>query len=394
MFKPIIFEHHIFPGDSTSKLFISYKIPYNNLVFVKSNSHYTGSVSVSFNVFNDEQIIARETCTDTISITDYELTNSKNHSLEGLIEFELKKGTYTIQPELEIQNTQVSIQLEKFDIKIEEEYRTKILSPFIVYQGKVICNKDSLYRLVNHSNSIPFSPDDYSILLQIRDTAIKEALVKFVQKEKTIFEKNIAPAISKLATPTKCSGNIILKPNGDINSEMIVIDNVSNILEEGPAKLIVKEGDKEYEYFFDVRWIDKPRSLMNPEFAIERLRIIENKKTVDSLLSNDTEVYAEELFKYWKSKDPVNETAFNELMNEFYRRIDDANLRFQTTDNKMGADTDRGEILIKFGEPDSIERNYSDKDNILEIWKYEKINKQFIFADNTGLGNFILVRNE
>jgi GWxTD domain-containing protein len=105
-------------------------------------------------------------------------------------------------------------------------------------------------------------------------------------------------------------------------------------------------------------------------------------------------LYAEELINYWKSKDPVNETTFNELMNEFYRRIDDANLRFKTTDNKPGAETDRGEILIKFGEPDSIDRNYSDKDNILEIWKYNKIDRQFVFADNTGLGNFILIRNE
>ena len=78
-------------------------------------------------------------------------------------------------------------------------------------------------------------------------------------------------------------------------------------------------------------------------------------------------------------------------MNEFYMRVDYAIVQYRTVSEVNGAATDRGKIYIKYGEPDDIERSYSDQGQILEIWKYRKFNKEFVFSDVSGLGNYSLI---
>ena len=76
-------------------------------------------------------------------------------------------------------------------------------------------------------------------------------------------------------------------------------------------------------------------------------------------------------------------------MSEFYSRIDFAIDNFSSINKSDGAKTDRGKVFIKYGEPSSNERVFSNN-KVLEIWQYEQLEKKFIFTDNTGTGNFIL----
>ena len=81
----------------------------------------------------------------------------------------------------------------------------------------------------------------------------------------------------------------------------------------------------------------------------------------------------------------------NELMVEYYNRINHANREFSNF-NEGGWLSDRGRILVKFGQPDDIERHPFEIDTYpYEIWRFYSLRKIFIFADRTGFGDFRLL---
>src|SRR5215510_12740430 len=58
---------------------------------------------------------------------------------------------------------------------------------------------------------------------------------------------------------------------------------------------------------------------------------------------------------FWLRRDPTPGTPANELKDEYYRRIAVANRRFVSGPLQPGSKTDRGRVLIKFGEPEEVE---------------------------------------
>ncbi|MGE5379231.1 MAG: GWxTD domain-containing protein [Candidatus Aminicenantes bacterium] len=55
---------------------------------------------------------------------------------------------------------------------------------------------------------------------------------------------------------------------------------------------------------------------------------------------------------YWKVNDPLNLTEYNERLLEHYSRVAYANLRFTSkTDGTPGWKTDKGEVVLRYGEP-------------------------------------------
>jgi len=88
--------------------------------------------------------------------------------------------------------------------------------------------------------------------------------------------------------------------------------------------------------------------------------------------------------------DPNQETQKNELMDEYFLRVNYANENFSTL-SVDGWLTDRGRIFIKFGQPDDIERHPFEIDSVpYEVWRYYSVRKIFVFIDRTGFGDYYL----
>ena len=142
-----------------------------------------------------------------------------------------------------------------------------------------------------------------------------------------------------------------------------------------------------------VVWFNKPFSLLNPEKAIEFLSYIESDSVISELLDEDESDYPEVLSNYWSKFDPTPETTFNEIMFEYYSRVDYAIREFKSITNNNGAKTDRGMVYIKFGNADKIERTSTSQGQVIEVWTYSKSQRSFSFIDKTGTGNFTLTEN-
>ena len=130
--------------------------------------------------------------------------------------------------------------------------------------------------------------------------------------------------------------------------------------------------------------------IKNIDLAIKQMKyIIDNDKYEHS--NKKFRKNKENLFySLWKDMDPTPETEHNELMDEYYRRVSYANENFDGW--KDGWETDRGMIYILFGPPDQVERTNPSMSNstLYQIWTYNRINKQFIFKDQNGFGDFRL----
>jgi hypothetical protein len=77
-------------------------------------------------------------------------------------------------------------------------------------------------------------------------------------------------------------------------------------------------------------------------------------------------------------------------MEEYYYRVNFANRRYSAVTD--GWKTDRGFVLVKFGEPDIVERRPHSFDfEPYEVWVYQRMGRQYIFVDKTGFGDYQLL---
>ena len=388
--KPIFIETNIIPNGDDFNCYVSYRIPYKNLVFIKDNGHYTSGLTFTVEAFSDNKIAVRESSNETIESVEYEITESQNDYLEGIISFNLSGGKYTFNPIVDLENTESTIKLKAFDVNIDKD-SLSILNPISFYNSRISDEGDEYLRIVNFGNVVPFSKKKISILIPMFDTSISKLSISIEQEDEEIISKEIE-SIGSGPLSLKKYGNSI---GIDFKSEapvfnLFILTDFSTKLKEGKAVLKLNGNEIEKEFEIIVEWVDKPFSLLMPELAINLLENLIDKSEVREMLKADEEDYYKELVEFWNPKDPNKETAFNEIMDEFYSRADIAINIYATLSFKNGAKTDRGKIYIKYGNPDDIVRTYSDNNEVIEIWKYHKSNKEFTFVDRTGLGNFNL----
>ncbi|PKL87535.1 MAG: hypothetical protein CVV23_14910 [Ignavibacteriae bacterium HGW-Ignavibacteriae-2] len=386
-------EINQFPEDSSSILHITYRITYESLVFVKDKNMYNSGLNFFVETFKNGNVTGRISDSKNVSIYDYSLTNSANHYVEGMVSIRIPFGEAKIYADVELINSDKKIKIPTKELIIASRDTSKILNPIVI---KDIKSEDGLYKylLCNYSGTIPYSDKSYSVLIPIMKTSVPELTFKIKQQNDSSFTVIGEKVISGIPD-FKIENKSILIRQGDISDttfSFYLINNFSNKLNEGRITIEVKDEPNIKHGFLDVLWVHKPLSLSDNERAIRILRNIEKEKELNKLLSVDKEKYYEELKKYWSKYDPDESTPYNEVMNEFYCRVDTADLEFGSLDIDNGSESDRGKIYIKFGRPEKIERTYSESNQTLEFWYYGgSINRKFVFEDKAGLGNYILI---
>lgn len=139
---------------------------------------------------------------------------------------------------------------------------------------------------------------------------------------------------------------------------------------------------------FAVRWSDLPLTITDLDKAIDQLIYIANVSEIEFMReARDPEEKRQRFIDFWAKRDPDPQTPRNELMEEYYQRIDYANKTF--SHYMEGWRTDMGMVYIRLGPPENIERHPFDTNNKpYEVWYYYQLNRQFIFVDETGFGDY------
>nr|BCX01940.1 MAG: hypothetical protein KatS3mg041_1986 [Bacteroidota bacterium] len=138
-------------------------------------------------------------------------------------------------------------------------------------------------------------------------------------------------------------------------------------------------------------WTDMPAVLYDAELSVEVLRYIASEEEWRAIRrARSPEERWERFMAFWRQRDPTPETAYNELMVEFYRRVQEAQERFSTP-RTAGWRSDRGRIYITYGPPARIERRYPPGRPTEEVWYYDS-GPQFVFVATSSVGDFVLRR--
>jgi len=102
------------------------------------------------------------------------------------------------------------------------------------------------------------------------------------------------------------------------------------------------------------------------------------------------------LYRFWRDRDSDPNTIQNETKMAFDERVKYANKHFAITKDKEGWSTDRGKILLKYGEPTMITNQEEvGLKKAYQIWQYDEIQGGviFVFVDQVGIGHYILVHS-
>ena len=390
-------EIHFFPSNPNYLVYYSYKISYSQLFFQKKDDDFNAGFNVRIEIKDSsEKIIERAFDERIVSVKDFDITNSKTTFLQGVINIKLAEGKYIFAAVISDQISKRERRIPPIDILIKKE--NPILAPIVFEPEKILCDKLESYVLTNNSSSIPFNKPTNDLVIPVTDKNVN-LLTITVKRGDTVFYSNKKITDPVLANPEikYCDEKVVITQSVDsANVKIFIARDFSAKLTEGPVQIEIYSdenlADKQV-FKLNVIWIGKPLSLSDPEQAIKFLEIIESKDVVSNILGGSG-TDTENLYNYWRKQDPTPETEFNELMNEFYTRVDYCELNFKSLAGNSGAKSDRGKTYIKFGPPDSIDRDNDKNDKIVESWFYKNLNRKFAFIDMDGTGKFTLANEQ
>jgi GWxTD domain-containing protein len=137
-------------------------------------------------------------------------------------------------------------------------------------------------------------------------------------------------------------------------------------------------------------WVNVPETDEDISLALRQMRYILTGDSID--FYEDATLEEKKMFfeRFWSRRDPNPNTDANELMEEYFSRVNYANREFSGFSDD-GWLSDRGRIFIKFGMPDDIERHPFEIDRYpYVVWRYYNLRKIFLFSDRTGFGDYRL----
>jgi GWxTD domain-containing protein len=144
---------------------------------------------------------------------------------------------------------------------------------------------------------------------------------------------------------------------------------------------------------FGMRLSGIPVNITDIELAIRQLKYIASGDQMSKLRAASSAEKEQAFRAFWQEQAKAASGDADELMDEYYRRVEYANEHFAT--NRSGWETDRGRIYVTYGEPTDIERHpFEAGSRPYEIWYYNTIARRFIFVDYTGFGDYTLVGPE
>ncbi|MGQ9818410.1 MAG: GWxTD domain-containing protein [Candidatus Kapaibacteriales bacterium] len=134
---------------------------------------------------------------------------------------------------------------------------------------------------------------------------------------------------------------------------------------------------------------------LDKEFEMAKYIATEYEKQLyKELLTTDAK--KKFLFSFWRRRNPDTAMTFNQAYEDFLRKVEYSNRFFSVGKAIEGWKSDRGRILIQYGEPTSREFYPRQGTNrSYEVWFYAKQQGglYFYFVDLIGNGNYILVHS-
>lgn len=393
-------------SEDSINIIVQFKIVYDAIAFTKNSELrlYEGMPEVELSIKNKDMIIkSRSIWRDTLRLYDYDKTVSKDHYTFGAISVDLPKNDYTLNLKL---SSKTNKRLRDYVIEMPKlEEISDILDMIFVHSDPL--TNENLSTIILNDNLAFTDKNTYVIFSPNNITSDSNFTfsLKKIKNDEDEWTSNI------WSGDINISGNLE-RLNGRglsavseyplVKNKLILssgiglyyIDLSKQGLIPGEYNLIIYKENKEiFKQEFYLKWFDRPYSLREINYAMVPMKYILSREEYDIMLEgSDNEVW-QKFLNYWHKLDPTPSTQYNEVMNEFFKRVDYAFFNYQTSKTSDGVKTDRGMIYILNGQPTSIDRKMI-KGKTSETWVYENINKVYYFeAEVKGIYRLVEVKD-
>lgn len=370
-----------------SRVDVYVQVPHDEIRFLKEGDQYIGRYEITLSLFTPAKTLAHEeTWTVDVPVSEFsQTTQNKLYSLTHRT-LEVEPGNYQMTIQLRDQESRKSSQMKK-SLLITDFAKDSVSLSDIMLVNRLSTDGEKRTIVPNISGSVSHLAEGFFVFLE----AYTSPAIDSLDITWKIFDskKNEIASHTQMEATTGHKTQVFLKVDSSglrMGTYYLSVVSAGKI-RTGNDQVVVKASTSRT---FSLRSTDLPVEILDLDKAIDQLIYIARESELEYVRSATTEEDKRKRFlEFWAKRDPDVQTPRNELMEEYYGRIQYANQTF--THYLEGWRTDMGMIFIRFGTPDNIERHPFDVDNKpYEIWYFYQLNRQFIFVDETGFGDYRL----
>ena len=377
------------------RLYLAVAIQNDVLQFKKDEKGFTARYQISIAVRGEKGVVFKSTWKHSTSVKTFELTNSRSRfqysafpikQIYPYDDVKIEPGRYNCLLEVRDLNAKTSYRsTREFNVpaadSLSKENPAASEITFIISPPR-----DSLMKLYPTGRVLRFNQQVYSFF-RLKTGKPQDKPLDFNVR---IFLKEKNQDILYYNTP--------LRIQPDSLSAAVLFKMPMDSLPEGDYLLRFETELNNHifshERDFSVIWFEKPVYLYRADLAIRPMRYVLSADEFERVKSLSYDELTKWMDQYWRKRDPTPHTIYNELLAVFYERVQQANKKYSTRFQE-GWETDRGRILILYGEPDEVINNrYAATSTPYIVWVYKKENQEFIFIDKNGTGEFTLLKKE
>jgi GWxTD domain-containing protein len=221
-------------------------------------------------------------------------------------------------------------------------------------------------------------PDELSVLWHLWAPDVDSAAVRVSivdLRDDTVYEREISSPVGGRPQVLDLAG--VEFPPGKVRLRL-------------EATAGARRATSETEYHIRPRGV--PSGEQSLDLMVQQMQAVMESGDYESMLSLPPDEKRAAFEEFWALRDPTPETDENELSEEFFRRIEVVEGEF-SVGAVPGWETDRGRIFLVYGPPDE-RKSYSSgrfQEKLHEVWRYYQLRRRFVFVDELGDGNFVLV---
>jgi len=376
------------PGKGRIDIYV--QIPYPEINFVKEKEHYTGRFEISVSVLSQEkQQLWQKSQLVELHVTDFSQTNSNQYFSLKQFSTDIAPGKYEVLLQVTDQESKKSESVKK-PITVRDFGSDTLALSDVMIVRRMTLDGPRKNIVPNLSGVLGKEHSKFYLFFEIYNRTQCDSVqftCKFVNSKQEVAALRTK---SELLTGTR------MQSIWQIDT-LSIIPGKYFLLVEASGKSKIDSGKS---YFASVSRIcmvrvkDMPLIIDDLNKAIDQLQYIAPGSEISSMKEAATPDEKQRRFlEFWAKRNPDPKAPNNELMEEYYSRVEYANRNY--TSFMEGWRTDRGMVLIRFGPPQNIERHPFDSNNKpYEIWYYYNQNREFIFVDETGFGDYRLLNPE
>lgn len=368
----------------SGQIYIYSNIVNDDLTFIKHDSldvYYSKfEWEVAIMDEDEEQTLGSDNVVKEVMESDYKETNNREKKIFLSTNFDIPAGEYIVFVEMRdlITKKTVSrkVEIEMFDFENNQMDMSDIL---FVDEAST----DSL------GNPTRFTP-------RVEDNFSRESPYIYIYNE--VYTKEVPATVSiryqllNNDEDVELDTLVFRELDKPLTSHVIKLDKQSLSRSYYRCVVQAKRGGDHVERFRGLTfyWISVPETHEDLAEALRQMRYILDGDSLDFYEEAPLEEQKAFFARFWAARDPNPDSETNELLVEYFTRVNFANREFSNYSND-GWLSDRGRILVKFGFPDDVERHPFEMDSVpYVIWRYYGLRKVFLFVDRSGFGDYRL----